>query len=174
MYANALLTAGLFLSAVLPARAGDVGRVAMLKRDHNIPISKAIASIAGERALDVFAILTMAIGAGWVALNGHLPPEALNLMVSVGGLFLLGLVGLLLVPGIEQWLREWLFLKKLLSEKLWDIYQKILNFGFSLVNGVRQLGRSPLAFAEVVGQSFFHLGLGCVDGLFYSTQSGHY
>ncbi len=155
VYANALLTAGLFLSAVLPARAGDVGRVAMLKRDHNIPVSKGIASLAGERALDVFAILTMAIAAGWMALPGHLPPEVLNLMVLVGGLLLLGLVGLLVMPGIENWLREWALLKRVLPDRLWAIYQKILDFGFSLADGVRQLGRSPLAFAEIVAQSFF-------------------
>lgn len=155
VYANALLTAGLFLSAVLPARAGDVGRVAMLKRDHAIPVSKGIASLAGERALDVFAILAMAIGAGWLALPGHLPPEALNLMLIVGGLFLLGLVGLLVIPGIEKWLREFTLLKNLLPEKLWNIYQKTLDFGFSLLDGVRQLGRNPLALAEIVAQSFF-------------------
>jgi hypothetical protein len=154
VYANALLTTGLFLSAVLPARAGDVGRVAMLKRDHNIPVSKGIASLAGERALDVFAILTMAITAGWLALPGHLPPEVLDLMLVVGGLFLLGLVGLLVISGIEEWLREFSLLKNLLPPKLWDIYQKILDFGFSLVDGVRQLGRNPLTFAEIVAQSF--------------------
>jgi uncharacterized protein (TIRG00374 family) len=155
VYANTLLIAGLFLSSVLPARAGDVGRVAMLKRDHDIPVSKGIASLAGERALDVFAIMAMAIGAGWLALPGYLPAEVLNLMLVVGGLFLLGLIGLLVIPGTEKWLREYALLKKILPTKLWDIYQKILDFGFSLVDGVRQLGRNPLTLIGITAQSFF-------------------
>jgi uncharacterized protein (TIRG00374 family) len=56
VYSQTLLTAGLFLSAVLPARAGDIGRVAMLKRDYHIPLSQGIASLAAERARCFFVL----------------------------------------------------------------------------------------------------------------------
>jgi uncharacterized protein (TIRG00374 family) len=100
VYATTLLTAGLFLSAVLPARAGDVGRVAMLRQDHQIPVAQGIASIAGERALDVFAILTLALLGAWLALSGRMPPEVIQLIVGVGSLLVIGLIGLLVAPGI--------------------------------------------------------------------------
>ena len=54
IYAQTLLTAGLFISSVLPARAGDVGRVAMLKQDYKIPVSQGAASIAAEYGRNPF------------------------------------------------------------------------------------------------------------------------
>jgi len=155
VYATTLLTAGLFLSAILPARAGDVGRVAMLRQDHKIPVAQGIASIAGERVLDVCAILTLALLGAWLALPGRMPPEVVQLIVGVGLLLVVGLVGLLVAPGIENWLREPPLLPKIAPVKLWSIYQKVLDFGFSLIEGVRILGRRPGALAVIVGQSFF-------------------
>jgi uncharacterized protein (TIRG00374 family) len=155
VYAATLLVAGLFLSAILPARAGDIGRVAMLKQDHKVPIAQGIASIASERVLDVFAILTMAILGAWLALPGRIPPEVLQLMIGVGLLFVVGLIGLLVVPGIEKWLRECKPLRALIPARIWSIYQKILDFGFSLIHGVRMLGQKPRALIVAVGQSFF-------------------
>jgi uncharacterized protein (TIRG00374 family) len=155
VYTTALLTAGLFLNAILPARAGEIGRVAMLRQDHAIPVSKGLASIASERALDVFAILVMAIVSGWLALAGRLPPEVLNLLTGVTLLLVLALIGLLVVPGLEHRLRDWSLLRKILPNKLWLIYQRVLNFGFSLIDGVRLLGRRPVALLIVLAQSFF-------------------
>lgn len=154
-YSSGLLTAGLFASAILPARAGDIGRVTFLKQDHQIPLSQGIASIAGERALDVFAILTMAIGGAWLALPGHLPAEMLQLMAGAGLLFMVGLVGLLVIPGIEHWLREFALLNKMLPATARSIYCKILDFGFSLIHGVRAIGQNPVTLGGIVAQSFF-------------------
>jgi len=154
VYATALLTTGLFTSAILPARAGDIGRVAILKQDHKIPIAQGIASIASERALDVFSILTLAMIAAWLALPGRIPPEVLQLMLGVGVLFILGLVGLLIIPGIENWLREGRLVKKMVPTKGWSFFQKMLDFGFSLIEGVRMLGRKPGSLVIAIGQSF--------------------
>lgn len=154
-YAVTLLTAGLFTSAILPARAGDIGRVALLKQDHNIPVAQGIASIAGERALDVLAILSMAIIGAWLALPGRLPAEVLQLLAGVGLLFIIGLVGLLVIPGVEKWLREFKLVQTITPPKIWALYQKILDFGFSLIHGVRMLGQKPTALGAAVGQSFF-------------------
>jgi uncharacterized protein (TIRG00374 family) len=154
IYAATLLTAGLFLSAILPARAGDIGRVAMLRQDHRMPIAEGIASIASERLLDVLVILLMAMLGAALALPGHLPPEILQLLLGVSGLLLAGLLGLLLIPAAEQWLRQFGLLRRWLPARLWDFYQKVLDFGFSLINSVRGLGRNPLALAVIVAQSF--------------------
>ncbi|HXW00791.1 MAG TPA: lysylphosphatidylglycerol synthase transmembrane domain-containing protein [Anaerolineae bacterium] len=151
IYAQTLLTAGLFISSVLPARAGDVGRVAMLKQDYKIPVSQGAASIAAERALDVFSVLILAaIGAIW-ALRGRIPPEALQLIIGVTILFVLGLVGLLAVPSLEAWLRR---LGQIMPAKIRPLYQKALDFGFSLIHSLRDLGRKPFALMLIVAESF--------------------
>ena len=58
------------------------------------------------------------------------------------------------MPGIETWLCESHSIKRLIPAKLYPFYSKILNFGFSLIHGVRLLGQKPGALLIVVGQSF--------------------
>lgn len=173
LYANTLLIAGLFISSVLPARLGDIGRVVMLKQDYDIPVSKGLASLAAERALDVFAILVLAAAGGLVALRGRIPAQFYPLMLVAAGLLLIGLIGLLASPALEQWLRNPLprWQKTLDPERpgwpqrLGQYYQKALDFGFSMVHGVRALGRQPLALSLAVIESFF---IWLVDGLLIS------
>lgn len=154
IYAQTLLTAGLFISSILPARAGDIGRVAMLKQDHKTPVSQGVASLAAERALDVFSVLILAIiGAIW-ALRGHVPPQVLQLMVGTGILFVIGLVGLLAVPNIEGWLRQPGWVGHTVPARLRPWYQKVVDFGFSLIHGVRDLGQKPVALLAIVAESF--------------------
>ncbi len=155
LYASTLLTAGLFLSAILPARAGDIGRVAMLRQDYQIPVAKGIASIAAERVLDVFSILLLALLGAQLTLPGRIPPEVLQLMQVVALLLVVGLAGLLLIPGLEPWLRRNRVIKKIVPGKLWPFYLKLLDFGFALMNSVRLLARHPGALTVIIGQSFF-------------------
>ncbi|MEM7347156.1 MAG: lysylphosphatidylglycerol synthase transmembrane domain-containing protein [Chloroflexota bacterium] len=153
VYAQTLLIAGLFISAIIPARAGDIGRVAMLKQDHQIPIAQGIASIATERALDVFSILSLAIvGAVW-ALQGRIPSEIFNLIIGTAILFLIGLVGLFTIPKFEQWLRNPKWLKDRVPQKLWDIYHKVLDFGFDLIHSVRAIAHKPITLITITGES---------------------
>ncbi len=154
VYASALLTAGLFLSAILPARAGDLGRLAMLKQDHDVPIAVGLASIAAERVLDVFALLVLAGVGGWLALSGHLPPEVVQLLTGVTGLMAVGLVGLVAVPGLEQRLVDLPGLGRL-PLRVQSLYRRGLDFGLTMVNSIRLLTRRPAALAVIVGQSFF-------------------
>lgn len=155
VYANTLLIAGLFLNAILPARAGDIGRVVMLRQDHRIPVAHSLASIASERALDVFSLLLLALLGGWLALPGKIPAEVLQFLGVMAVLLVLGVAGLLVIPGAENWLREWRLLKQLLPARLWAITQKILDFGFALINGIRALANRPLALGLIIAQSFF-------------------
>jgi uncharacterized protein (TIRG00374 family) len=154
IYAQTLLIAGLFISSVLPARAGDVGRVAMLRQDYKIPVSQGVASIAAERALDVFSVLILAaIGVIW-ALRGRIPAEALQLIIGVTILFVLGLAVLLAVPSLEAWLRRPDPLWLIMPPKIRPFYQKALDFGFSLIHSLRDLGKKPFALVLIVGESF--------------------
>ncbi len=162
LYAQTLLTAGLFISSILPARAGDIGRVTMLKQDHKIPISQGVASLAAERALDVFAVLLLALIGAIVTLPGRVPPQVLQLMVVTGVLLVLGLVGLLAIPNIEGWLRQPGRLWRLIPRRIQPFYEKAVDFGFALVHGVRDLGQKPLAMAAIVAESF---GIWLLDAL---------
>ncbi|MBN1217513.1 MAG: flippase-like domain-containing protein [Anaerolineae bacterium] len=154
-YMQALLMSGFFLSLILPARLGDVARVGMLKQDHKIPIAQGIASLAAERALDVFAILILAIiGAMW-ALPGRVPSEIWQLIAGAAILLVVCFLGLLAVPGLERWLRHPGQLETRVPVKIWSIYQKILDFGFSMVYGIRTLGRYPLTLAVAILESFY-------------------
>ncbi|MDM8520179.1 lysylphosphatidylglycerol synthase transmembrane domain-containing protein [Anaerolineales bacterium HSG6] len=154
VYTISLIIAGMFGSMILPARAGDIGRVAMLKQDHDIPVAKAIASITTERALDVFSILSLAAMAGYFALQDQIPVQVLQFMGLVGILFLIGLGGLLTMPVLENWFHDLPILKRVLPPKLWQIYQKIIEFGFSLIHGVRALGKNPLLLLVTLAESF--------------------
>jgi glycosyltransferase AglD len=155
VYTQTLLIAGLFISQVLPARLGDVGRVVMLKQDHHIPLAQGVASLAAERALDVAAILALAFVGAVTALPGHVPPEVIQLMVGAAVLFALGLLGLLVTPELENWLRRPSRLKTIFPAKLWSLYQKGLDFGFNLLNAVRTLGRNPLALIIAALESLY-------------------
>ena len=154
-YVQTLMMAGLFISMILPARVGDVGRVAMLKQDHKTPFAQSIASIATERALDVFSILVLAIiGAIW-ALQGRVPPDVFKLMIGATILFGLGLIGLLAIPSFEGWLRRPGRLEAMVPATIWSLYQRILDFGFTLIHSIRALGRHPVALGLVVVMSLY-------------------
>ena len=154
-YTQTLLMSAFFVSLILPARLGDVGRVVMLRQNHNIPLTTGIASLAGERALDVFAILVLAfVGAMWT-LQGRVPTQVLQLMLGVAVLFALGLLALLAAPGFEKWLRQPGKIADLVPAKIWALYQKGLDFGFNLIKAVRALGRSPLALTLAILESLY-------------------
>jgi uncharacterized protein (TIRG00374 family) len=126
----------------------------MLKQDYKVPFSQGVASIAVERAMDIFAVLILtAIGSIW-ALRGHLPPEALQLMVGVTILFGLGLVSLLAIPSLEGWLRQPRLLWSIMPAKIRPFYQKAVEFGFSLIHGVRDQGKQPFALILIIFESF--------------------
>ena len=155
LYTSTLLVAGMFISSILPARLGDVGRIVMLKQDHRVPIAQGLASIAAERALDIFAILSLTLVTALLAFQGQIPPEYVRLIIGTTILFVAGLITLVAMPSLEQWLRfsGWQPTTGL-PQKLWGWYQKGLDFGFSLVNGVRSLGKSPVALIIALLESY--------------------
>lgn len=145
-YTTTLLISGWFVSALLPARLGDVLRATLLKRDHKIPLAEGFASIATERALDILAIMSLALLAAVWALAGRTPAWVWQ---SIGGgaiLFVSVIIILLATPQLES------FFAKLWS---WKIYQKAVKFGFELLANIRKLGKNPKLLGAVLGQSFY-------------------
>jgi hypothetical protein len=154
VYSQALLITGLFISSILPGRAGDIGRIAMLKQDHHIPVSQGMASIATERVLDVFSVLILAaVGAIW-AMQGRVPPEMGQLMAAAAGLLILGLVGLIAVSGLEGWFKPSGWIWRLVPVRFKALYQKVVTFGFAMVHSVRDLSQKPAVLSLIVAESF--------------------
>ncbi len=154
VYSQALLITGLFISSILPGRAGDIARVALLKQDHHVPISQGVASIAAERALDVLALLTLATMGAIITLHGRVPPELLELLGGTAILFIIGLVGLFAIPGLESWLRRPGWVWRLVPAKISPLYEKVIEFGLAMIHGVHDLSQKPLALSLMVMESF--------------------
>jgi uncharacterized protein (TIRG00374 family) len=145
-YAFSLLLAGWFISALVPARAGDLARAGLLRRDHAIPIASGLGSIAAERAFDALTLVLLAALAGAWALAGHTPVWVWQSAAATVGLFVAAIVGLIAVPRLEGWLTN-LF--------AWPLYQKATHFGFDLLRSVRDLGRQPAVLLVVAAQSLY-------------------
>ena len=158
-YVTTLLLSGWFISALLPARAGDVARVTLLRspRMHRstgyrtpttagVPIADSLSSILLERVLDLLAILILGAGFGFVVLRGQLPTWVL---VAYGtGVALLAFLGLmlLLIPTLIGRLR------RVSPHGLW---QKLLDFVEQLVTSLRTLPRHPRVALFVIAESVY-------------------
>lgn len=145
-YAFSLLLAGWFISALVPARAGDLARAGLLRRDHDVPMATGLGSVAAERAFDALALVFLAVLAGLWALAGRTPEWVWQSAAVTVGLFVLGIIGLVAVPRVQDWLTG-LF--------RWPLYQKALRFGFELLSSIRDLGRHPRVLLVVAAQSLY-------------------
>jgi uncharacterized protein (TIRG00374 family) len=164
IYLEALLMAGFFLSSTIPARAGDIGRVVMLKQDKGLPVSTSVASIAVERALDVFSVLILTLIGGMVALEGRLPPTILRVTAGTALLFVIGFAALLAMPSLETWLRRPMFQTSADGAPLTDgpdrkqkartLYNKGIDFGMATIHGIQTLARNRPALGLVLLDSF--------------------
>lgn len=146
IYALTLLLAGWFISALVPARAGDLVRAGVLNRDHDVPFATGLGSVAVERAFDALALVFLAVLAGVWALAGRTPTWIWRSAVATAGLFAVVIVGLIAVPHCRGWLTG-LF--------RWPVYQKVVNFGFDLLDSIRDLGQHPIVLLIVAIESVY-------------------
>lgn len=137
-YTTSLLLGGWFVSALLPARAGDVARVGVLRLEGQshppVPVADGLSSIVLERTLDITAILALGAGFGFAVLRGRLPVWVSTAYALGVGLLLLFGLGLLLAPAFLNHLR------RLSGQKVW---QSGLDFAAQLVRSLRSLLRRP-------------------------------
>jgi len=146
IYTTALLLSGWFISALVPARLGDVARLAILKRDHQVGLAPGLASVATERALDILAILGLTIVAALWALPGRTPVWVWQIVGGGAILFGLALITLLTIPKLEDWLTNLL---------TWPLYRTTVRFGFELLSHIRQLGQRPGLLLALFLQSLY-------------------
>ena len=149
-YTTGLLLAGWFVSALLPARAGDIMRIGVLRLDrpHHapVPVPDSLGSILLERALDILAIVGLGLIFGWSVLRTQAPGWLLASYAAAAGLLVLLSVGVMVAPPLIGWLRGWS------AHKLW---QSLLRFAEQLVISLRVLGQQPRRGAVVIGESLY-------------------
>lgn len=151
LYTTTLLLAGWFTSALLPARAGDLLRIGVLRlgseRHAPVPVAPSLSSIVLERVLDILAILVLGASFGFALLRDQLPPWLLG-SYAVGIALLLGFgLGLLFAPPLLVALRR---LPWLAQSVFW---QKLVDFLAQFVTGLRTLFRRPPVAILVVAES---------------------
>jgi uncharacterized protein (TIRG00374 family) len=145
-YAFSLLLAGWFISALLPARAGDLARAGLLRRERDVPVALGLGSIAAERAFDAVTLVLLAVLAGVWALADRTPAWVWQSAAATLGLCVIAVVLLLAVPRTEGYLTG-LF--------AWPLYQKAVHFGFELLRSIRDLSRHPRVLLVVATQTLW-------------------
>lgn len=149
-YSTALLLSGWFASALLPARAGDLLRVGVLRladeRHPTVPVADGLGSIVLERVLDLLALLVLGAGLGFLLLRTQLPAWVMS-AYGVGLAALVALtIALVAAPALFRWLRTWF------AQSWW---QRLLDFAAEVVQSLRVLGAHPLAALLVIGESLY-------------------
>ncbi|MBK8050544.1 MAG: flippase-like domain-containing protein [Anaerolineales bacterium] len=150
LYTTAVLLAGWFVSALLPARAGDVLRIAVLRLDTErhppVPVADSLSSILLERVLDIVAILVLGAVFGFAMLRDQAPGWLLT-SYATGLVLLLGFgLALLMAPPILTWLGG-------RSRNRW--WQAGVHFLEQVVNGLRTLFRHPGTAVLVTVESLY-------------------
>lgn len=113
-YCTGLLMSGWFVSAIVPARAGDLLRIGILRKPNlwgrkldPIPIADGMSSVILERLLDMTAIIVMGAVSGILIVQSRLPQWVLPLYGT--GLVILSVIGIMLLVSapVLNWLRRW-------------------------------------------------------------------
>ena len=151
LYVTSVLLGGWFVSALLPARLGEVFRIAVLKLPHKptqpaVPVTDSLSSIIMERALDISALLILSASLGYLALGANLPTwVATGYAVALLILVLLS-AALLLAPGILVRLRG-------LSRNRW--WSVALGFVQRTVASLRTLPAHPRIALVTIVESLY-------------------
>ena len=154
-YVTTLLISGWFISALIPARAGDLVRVGLLRSPQSdqqppVPVPTSIGSIVLERALDILTILLLGAGFGYFVLadiNSIQIPRWILISYGAGiAIIVIFGIAILSLPVILKWLRE------LNSHPIWH---KLLDFADELATSLRTLLADPVAALLILGSSIY-------------------
>ncbi|MCC6455602.1 MAG: flippase-like domain-containing protein [Caldilineaceae bacterium] len=148
LYTTGLLLAGWFVSALLPARAGDAFRVFALRMppatQPAVPVAPALGTIVLERALDILAILLLSAGFSMGVLQGRVPGWLL-------GVYATALVLVLILGGIL--LATPLLLERLRPLSARPLWHKALEFITQIAGTLHQLAQHPGVAVVAIGES---------------------
>lgn len=123
-----------FVNCVVPAKLGDVYRAYLLKLNSRASLSRTFGTVFIERILDLFAIATLGLAAGYWSFRGGLP-AAVEVLFGVGVLVVIGLaVGLFTLRNFGRRILEALPI----PARFVDLYDRFEEGVFGAV-GVRHL-----------------------------------
>jgi hypothetical protein len=88
--ATEILFLSWLVNCVVPAKLGDVYRAWLLKINSTASLSRTFGTVFIERVLDLFAIATLGLAAGWWSFRDGMPP-AIQAVFIVGFVVVLGL-----------------------------------------------------------------------------------
>ncbi len=126
------------VNCVVPAKLGDVYRAYLLKINSTASLSRTFGTVFIERVLDLFAIVTLGLAAGFWSFRGGLPPE-IQVVVGIGvGLMVLLAVGLLFLRNAGHRVLAALPLPR--KEKILEFYDRFEQGVFGAI-GWRALPR---------------------------------
>lgn len=150
-YVTGVLLGGWFVSALLPARLGEVFRIAVLRlppgaAQKSVPVSDSLSSIILERALDISALLVLSAIFGYAALGAALPVWVTAVYTLALALLLLLAFALLLAPGILDWLKHF-------SAHHW--WTAGMDFAQQTVASLRTLPSHPRVAVATVVESLY-------------------
>ena len=156
-YVTSVLLAGWFVSALVPARAGDLLRVAALRLPPSAEPSVAAGDTLGtlllERGLDLLAILALSATFGLVTLGGRVPSWVLGVYGVALALLTAAGVAALVMPSLLVRARDaW-------RQPAW---QALWGFALQAAESLRRLPRDPRMAALVAAES---LVIWLCDGL---------
>ena len=80
------------VNCLVPAKLGDVYRAYLLKINSSVSLSRTIGTVFIERILDLFAIVTLGLAAGFVSFRSGLPGDV-QIVFAIGIAFVLLLAG---------------------------------------------------------------------------------
>lgn len=83
------------VNCLVPAKLGDVYRAYLLKINSTVSLSRTFGTVFIERILDLFAIVTLGLAAGFVSFRSGLPADV-QIVFAVGVVVVLALAGGLL------------------------------------------------------------------------------
>jgi uncharacterized protein (TIRG00374 family) len=158
-------------SAILPVRAGDVVRAALMKRKTGIRFSTGIATVLTERVLDLIAILVMLCW--FVIASAHDPSFTVEqrLLLRSFGIFagallaamLIFVTGIILVTARIRRLHERIGL--LLPHRFRDPW---MHFFDTFAESFRGAAQNPAAFAKVIVLTI--ITWACLSSQFWFTS----
>lgn len=166
------------VNCLVPAKLGDVYRAWLLKINSTVSLSRTFGTVFIERVLDLFAIATLALAAGFVSFRSGLPSDV-QIVFAVGVVFLLLLAGALMT--MRNFGRR-IITKLPLPHRVLELYDRFEEGVFGSI-GLRHLPRliviTGLIWATeairlyLVVQAFnlpgVHLG---ISGAFFVALSG--
>ncbi len=124
------------VNCLVPAKLGDVYRAYLLKINSSVSLSRTFGTVFIERILDLFAIVTLGLAAGFVSFRSGLPAD-------VQIVFALGVVVVLLLAGGLLTLRNFgrrIITKLPLPHKVLEFYDRFEEGVFASI-GLRALPR---------------------------------